>query len=48
MSRPMNKRARKRARQQQEAEEAEERFRFALLVGKVLRGGLADLCGHCR
>jgi hypothetical protein len=43
----MNKRARKRARQQQEAEEAEERFRFALLAGQVLRGGgLADLCGQ--
>jgi hypothetical protein len=41
---PMNRRARKRARQQREADEARERFRFGLLAAEVLRGGgFADL-----
>jgi hypothetical protein len=34
----LNRRARKRLRQQREAAEARERFRFAILAGDVLRG----------
>jgi hypothetical protein len=39
MQKPLNKRARKRLRQQRESTEAAERFRFGLLAAAVLRRG---------